>query len=196
MNTQPVQRPLAIYLVRHGEAAIPRHEPPPMGPPLTIRGRIQAMCLHLRLTRYSFKAVYSSDLTRAIQTARIATPLPLRKQIHTTPDLREVSANHAGIHLSHGVEARTEDITLERNAIYRFFNMIHHEYGAGDRLLIFAHGNLIRTLIPLLTGSDPHTFPLLDIRNTSLTTVEMWPSGARIMRMANCVRHLPPGMAT
>jgi broad specificity phosphatase PhoE len=167
-----------------------------MGPPLSWRGRIQAICLHARLRQKEFTTVYSSDLTRAIQTARLASPRTLRNHIRVTPDLREISAHHAGGKLSRSVDARQEDIAIERNAIYRFFNMVHHEYGAGQKLLIFAHGNLIRTLVPMLTGSDPRNFPLLDIRNTSISTIELWPSGARIMRLANCIRHVPPGIVT
>ncbi len=80
-----------ILLARHGETDwnAERRWQGHADRPLNERGRAQAVALAERLSRTRLGAVYSSDLTRARDTAAVVA----RRQgvrLETTPDLREV----------------------------------------------------------------------------------------------------------
>ena len=81
---------LELWLVRHGETLL-HGEGRVQGwsdPPLSAVGRIQAQKLTSRLSRTPFSAVYSSDLRRTNETARLALP---GAAIETDTRLRELS---------------------------------------------------------------------------------------------------------
>lgn len=67
---------LKLWLVRHGETIANRDHciQGQSESPLTACGRSQAERLRERLKRFRFDAVFSSDLSRAVETARIIAP--------------------------------------------------------------------------------------------------------------------------
>ena len=84
-------RPLRILIARHGETEwnLSRRFQGHLNSPLTERGHQQAQRLAARLANESISAVFSSDLGRAMQTARpIADALGL--ELATSPLLREI----------------------------------------------------------------------------------------------------------
>jgi broad specificity phosphatase PhoE len=60
-------------------------------------------------------------------------------------------------------------------------------------LLVFAHGNFIRSFLPRLAGMDADPRLVFDISHASVTIVERWLSGKVVARLVNCVCHLKPG---
>ena len=72
-----------IYMIRHGETPwnIEGRYQGQLDPPLTEKGQQQAQATALKLAPLGFDAIYSSDLTRARQTAEAlarATGLPIQ----------------------------------------------------------------------------------------------------------------------
>jgi len=80
-----------ILLARHGESDwnVEQRWQGHADRPLTERGQKQAAALAERLAAYPLAAVYSSDLRRALETAR-AVAEPRGLEVIARPDLREV----------------------------------------------------------------------------------------------------------
>lgn len=67
---------MLLFLIRHGETTgnVAGLYYGPQDLPLTENGRNQASALQPFLSRYTFDRVYSSDLSRAVETAQLAIP--------------------------------------------------------------------------------------------------------------------------
>ena len=78
-------------MVRHGETQgnLDDKAQGHFDAPLTKLGRLQAEALAKRLSGTEFDAVYSSDLRRAVETAKAITAQRPELQIRTRPQLRE-----------------------------------------------------------------------------------------------------------
>ena len=83
--------PRTIYLVRHGETQgnVDDKAQGHLDVPLTETGRLQAKAVAERLRDIDFDAVYSSDLQRAVKTAKAITAQRPELQIQTRSQLRE-----------------------------------------------------------------------------------------------------------
>ena len=100
MNTSPHifnPSPRTIYLVRHGETEgnLDDKAQGHFDAQLTDRGRLQAKAVAKRLADVEFDTVYSSDLRRAMDTARAITAHRPKLEIQPRSDLREY---HFGIY--------------------------------------------------------------------------------------------------
>jgi probable phosphoglycerate mutase len=82
-----------VYLIRHAEPALPDKRRRFLGarsnPPLSSAGVGQAELLGRRFEQVHFDAVWSSSLTRSLQTAEIVSGQPAGA-IHVEPRLREI----------------------------------------------------------------------------------------------------------
>ncbi len=189
------QTPIAIHMVRHAEACdddgIDSH-----GPELTAHGRRQAHYLAKRLSRERYAAIYCSDLTRARQTADAVALHHEDDLITVTMDLREVSGYHSALRMSRLAVHSDRNIMEEQEAMHRIVSHLRHAHAPGQRVLVVSHGNITRSLIPLLGGLDPSKAPLLEINNASLSIVDLWPTGNAVIRLANCVAHIPERLLT
>ena len=83
--------PRTIYLVRHGETQgnIDDKAQGHLDVPLTETGKLQAKAVAERLSDVKFDAVYSSDLQRAVDTAKAITAQHPELRIQTRSQLRE-----------------------------------------------------------------------------------------------------------
>jgi broad specificity phosphatase PhoE len=186
---------LEVHLVRHGQAfadrGIDTH-----GPELTASGRRQARRVARRLARQRYTAIYCSDLTRARQTAdEIALHHP-DDLLTVTRDLREVSGYHSDVHMSRLTVHSDRSLIEEQDAMHRFITHLRHKHTQGECVLVVSHGNIMRSLIPLLGGIESNRTPLFEIYNASLSIVDMWPNGRAVVRLMNCVSHLPPHLVS
>lgn len=179
---------LVLYFVRHGEPE--RHEDDPaMDPPLTPRGRRQASRVARRLAGVRFAHVYVSDLARAYETGEIILRYHPFAPVTVSRELREVAARHfMGAHADVDADPLPRD--GERKSLEAFVSHVRTAHRPGDRILVVAHGNLIRAMVPLFAGQDPARGLILDIHNAALTILETWPGGRAVLRLANCTRHL------
>lgn len=185
----PSPSPLEIHLVRHGEAydesGVDTH-----GPELTPMGLQQARQLAKRLSNNHYSAIYCSDLTRARQTADAITHHHADALLTVTRDLREVSGDHSTLIRSRLTVHSDRSMIEEQDAMHRVINHIREIHSQPECILIVSHGNIMRSLIPMLGGLEPSNAPLLEIYNTALCIVDCWPTNRAVLRLANCVSHL------
>ncbi|NMA61810.1 MAG: histidine phosphatase family protein [Firmicutes bacterium] len=164
-----------LCLVRHGESTwnAERRVQGQLDPPLSPLGRRQAELVAQRLKKEPWSVLYSSDLSRARQTAEvIAAQTGLSIQIE--PLLRERSqGKREGLLLAEANElypdihapevGRENDEALQARAV-KVYERIRNAH-LGERVLIVAHGALMRSF--LNTVVEP--FDQLSIENTSCT---------------------------
>jgi broad specificity phosphatase PhoE len=173
--------------VRHGQAG-KQGEGRERGASLSALGKRQATRVGKRLQNQQFDHIYSSDMRRANQTFDAIRRHHEETPCTVTAELREITHYHFSSIRPEGDAARI--VADERIGLDRFVSRLRHQHKSGENILIVCHGNLMRTMIPLLADRDPKQGVLIDFANASVTVVEMWPSGDAVIRLANCVAHL------
>jgi len=133
---------MKIILVRHGEV-IDKEDPH-----LTRLGRIQVTRLAKRLKKEKIDKIYSSDLKRTIQTAKIIGRE--RKQgIEFTPLIREISDETIEKHKN---EWENKEFNNKRlNEIKEFLRRLEKKH-KNETILLIAHAKTNRAIISILTG--------------------------------------------
>ncbi|HEX2293621.1 MAG TPA: histidine phosphatase family protein [Gaiellaceae bacterium] len=164
-----------ILLARHGESdwnAAGRWQGH-ADRPLTERGRAQAKVLAERLTETELDAVYSSDLRRASETARIVAE-PRGLEVAELPALREVDVGSwSGLTRAEaeerfpegfarwiaGAEGWDDGETYEELAARVVGALLDTAAGhEGERLLVVSHGGSVRAIHAAALGVDIHTY--------------------------------------
>ena len=81
---------LKIYLIRHGQTEwnLLKQMQGNMNSNLTYQGRTQAMALGNKLKSIKFNKIYTSSITRAIETSNLIFP---DKMIHASDSLGEIA---------------------------------------------------------------------------------------------------------
>lgn len=195
-STTQTEIPLTLVMVRHGQAGGPSIDDV-VGPPLTRLGRQQAERVAERLSREKFQHVYTSDLARAYDTAQEILKYHKNTAYTVTADLREVAHHHFVSEMRPLKPSARKNIKLEREAMDRFIMQLTRTHGAGERILVVCHGNIMRTLVPLFGHRDPRKCVLIEYNNTCVTIADLWLStGEAVLKLANCVKHLTPGLVT
>lgn len=164
--------------------------------PLNEEGRKQAERLARRMIGESWDAVYSSDLIRALETARkavegrgieVRTDVRLREihlgQIEGTTEEDRVS--------KWGADWKTLDLGAEpRESVADRGVQAIEEMAArhpGSRILIVSHGGLIvQTIKRLAPFADTASY----IGNTSVTLMRKGGDGTWECELYNCTKHL------
>ena len=81
-------------------------------------------------------------------------------------------------------------------ALERFVARVRRTHVPGEKILAVCHGNVIRSVVPLLAGRRPEHSVMMEISNTAVTILDVWPSGEAVLKLANCVSHLMPRLVT
>ena len=194
---------LELWLVRHGET-VWNTEGRVQGwgdPPLSETGKTQARKLAPRLAHATFTAVYSSDLRRTTETARLSLPAA---NVTLETRLRELNFG--------AWEGRTWREVAENDADavkawygdpYRNAPTDGEAYGDLEtrvqswlgtlpqmgRVLAFAHGGPIRALLYGLTGVPNGQTWRFEVGAASLTKLVLGDAGA-IVKTVGDVAHL------
>ena len=197
-----------LCIVRHGETAwnAEHRVQGQLDVPLNAIGRAQAQAAANVLKREAFDAVYSSDLSRARQTAQPAAN-SFSMEIRLEKDLRE---RHYGIfeRLTYAevkvrypedyarFEARDPEYAFRTGESLRDFSARSiavlsriAERHAGENILVFTHGGVLDKLYRFVTGlplSAPRDF---GIPNAGLNRIEITPAGWQIRAWAD-IAHL------
>ncbi len=173
-----------IYLIRHGETDFNNKGiyQGTLDVPLNEVGRTQAMHLREQLVHISFDAIYSSPLTRAVDTAEaIAKDRAL--PIVTIDALREISYGHLqGMSISERkreyaeLEARWkndpwnvqfpngESLESVSSRVCIAINVLLSQH-MDETILISAHGHINRLIILLATNGDNASFWEIEQQN-------------------------------
>jgi len=197
-----------LCVVRHGETAwnAEHRVQGQLDVPLNAIGQAQALAASKVLSREKFDVIYSSDLSRARQTARPTANL-LSLEILPDKDLRE---RHYGIfeRLTYAevkarypedyarFEAREPDYAFQTGESLRDFSARSiaviskiadaHE---GKSILVFTHGGVLDKLYRFITGLPLSAQREFGIPNAGLNRIERTASGWRILSWAD-VAHL------
>ncbi|MGH9185951.1 MAG: histidine phosphatase family protein [Acidimicrobiales bacterium] len=194
-----------LLLIRHGESApVVPGAPGSDDAPLSDLGREQATKLADRLAAKHLAAVYSSPLTRAIDTARaLAQPRGLR--VVVIPDLREVelgewaeggfrrrAADRAPEFLAFVDGGRWEaipgaetDDALRARATRAIDSIVAAHPAAA--VAVVCHGGFIQAYLAAVFGMHRSLWTLIE--NTSVTSV-LAPDGERVVATVNDCHHL------
>lgn len=199
-----------IYLVRHGETAwnaggkFQGHS----DIPLTERGREQARTLAARLSSLKIDAFYSSDLSRARETAEILAE-PHQGTVYYLPELREINFGQwEGLTFKEIAEAYgelstqwwTTPLTTQIPAGERLQQVVDRctraitdilNRHAGETVVVAAHGGVIRIIVGIALGLDLNFFWKLRLDNVSLTILKYHGSDKAILELFNDTCHLP-----
>ena len=189
------ESPFTIVFARHGQAGGPEISEV-LGMPLTELGRQQAARLAIRLHKERIDQIYTSNLSRAYETAQEVLKYHKNTPCTVMSDLREVTHYHFCPGLSPKELMIRKCVREEKKAMRRFVDHIMREHKPGDRICVVAHGNLIRALIPMFGSRDPKKCVLMDMSNTAVSILDVWSAGEAILRLANCTRHLIPRQVT
>ena len=166
--------------------------------PLTNLGRRQARRTSRRLAGLPIVSIRSSDLLRASQTAEtISRQFPahpvkesglLRECVPSIPPGREQDPPFANIDPS--------SISQMRKRIDQVYDGALSIPTHPSHEVIVAHGNLIRALIVRLLGAYEDSWIDMECRNCSVTTVDVYGDGRRILVGFNDVGHLEEELLT
>ncbi|MDD5528315.1 MAG: histidine phosphatase family protein [Patescibacteria group bacterium] len=163
-----------ITFVRHGKNHIGLDSTPwHAGPSLNPDGRKQADKTGRYLKHFAFDLVLASDMNRAAETAKLI----CRYQKKITPE-KIIFARQLAEHdeIVYGYTSKTKispDGEWDKaKATVKFFKAILKKY-QGKRILIVAHGNVIRACLGAALGYPLHYSPEINSFNCSLTTIAM-----------------------
>lgn len=199
-----------FWLIRHGETEwnANRRLQGWLDIPLSDVGLEQARQLGTYLQTLEsprFGAVLSSDLSRAAETARLATA-HLGLTVTTTPELRERNYGvHQGLDwhalsdglAEKGINLRDPDQAVEQGeSLRQFAQRVRAAFErlarvhAGQSVLVFAHGGVIDIAWRLAGGHSLTTKREGSILNTSISAFDIRADGVWTMGPWNQVGHL------
>jgi len=202
-----------ILLVRHGETELNSAERywGHSDVRLSSLGLKQAERLRDRLATERVDAVYSSDLQRALVTAKTIASRH-RLDVTTCAELREINFGELeGLNfeeISQLFPEFTAKWKVERSTDIEFpggesFNELHNRVGifvgrlkkhkAEETVLIVAHAGVLRSLICQLMRMGPQYIYHVRLDLGSLSILETYPTGA-ILTLLNDVSHLREGV--
>lgn len=201
---------LRVVLVRHGQTewnAAMRNQGH-IDIPLDEVGREQSRKLATSLKECTFDAIFCSDMSRTIETAKVIASATNSGNLIEDPRLRErnygewegktreeIAAKEAG-HLEKyrsdpafyaptGGETGIEVYTRCSSFLWELLQ----KYPKGN-ILIVSHGGTIANLIAALIGGSPATASCFRIMNASITEIEISENKRRTLLRYNDVSHL------
>ena len=164
-----------ICIIRHGQSTwnAERRIQGQMDPPLSSLGERQAELVAKRVENMPWDTLYSSDLSRASQTAEAISQCTGLK-VNKDPLLREIYQGKVEGLLAEEARERYPDFDapevgretadeLRERAVKAFWKIINSN--AGKRVLIVSHGGLMRSFLNTILESATD----LHIINTSCT---------------------------
>ena len=167
---------MILYIARHGESLGNTGEDTGHDPKLSVKGKKQAELLGERMKNLRLDAIFSSPLTRAVQTAE-STAFFQNMQVEIIPTAYEVEN-----------ETTEEAYIRAKNVI----DTVMSRFKNDERIIVFAHGTFNNYLINAAIG-----FPVRDDfnfcqENTGLTCIKFMPDGKTKIEFANDYCHLSP----
>lgn len=198
------------HLVRHGETEWNRTRriQGQADVPLNRRGEAQASLLGRRLSEADFSAVYASDLSRAMTTARL-TVGESGPEITPVPELREIAYGEwEGLTFAEA-EARDPEGFAERmlrqndrytptggenvhqlvDRVRRFHDRVLERHASGNNVLVVGHsGSLLALLVCLL--DMPNEFLLRFRLNPAGLSIVKTFDDAAVLELWNDTSHL------
>jgi len=163
-----------FYFVRHGNA-YDQNGNQNAESHLNADGIAQVEVLAQVLTGAKYDAILVSPLTRAQETAAIATSDVLGPKI-TVNELAEIGNDYWPNPLQSqditGARDPEKELSEAKQGVLTTWNNLKKSY-SGKKVLVFSHGNWIRVLLSILLDLDDNGFQRFKIQFTSLTIIEV-----------------------
>ena len=195
---------MKLYLIRHGEtvANTKRVFQGHFDSPLTEEGKQQAKKVALRLKDKKFDFVYSSPLSRALDTAKEImrfhnnVPFEVDERLIecSLGDMEGKTRKELGIpetgrppkYLRDTCEG-FDEILLRADKFLHEILLKHKD----DVVVFVSHGILLRAFLGVILGKGPDEYPLMDkLLNTSVTELDIDEDKNHKIVLHNCVEHL------
>ena len=199
MNDQPTR----LYLVRHGELVTSKEwrYVGQMDVDLNETGKKQIQNLSIRLSSEQIERIFSSDLTRTIESAEI---IGNKLKIINEPisEFREIDLGvWEGLTLEEIEKSFPEDL-VKRSEDIKDFRIINGESfsdvkkrvipklkdiiedNLSKRILVIAHGGVNRIIISDALGLDINNIPRLEQNYACLNIIDYYKSGL-VVRLIN-----------
>ncbi|MBF7083063.1 alpha-ribazole phosphatase [Desulfallas sp. Bu1-1] len=201
-----------VFLVRHGETVWNKDSriQGQTDIPLSEKGVEQARALSKRLERLNFAGIFSSNLSRARETAAIIAG-PHNRPVEVIPDLQELNfGDWEGMTME---EIRKEYASLTRawwsnplttripggetlaelaERSVRAIRSIIERYPE-QQVVVVAHGGTIRSIVGTVLGLDLNQYWRLRQDNASLSIIEFYNWDKGILMLYNDCSHLSEG---
>ncbi|MDN6070411.1 MAG: histidine phosphatase family protein [Lactococcus plantarum] len=181
---------LKIYLIRHGQTEwnLLKQMQGNMNSNLTYQGRTQAMALGNKLKSIKFNKIYTSSITRAIETSNLIFP---DKMIHASDSLGEIAMGEWEGKTYHKIEEKYpeewynffnnpfnylpstggESFLQLENRLKNFINT-EHMFSQDGVIAIVSHRITLRMFLSILL-KEKQLFSKIDLDPTSLSVVEI-----------------------
>lgn len=200
-----------FILIRHGET-IWNRERKLMGItdiPLTAKGKRQSANIAKHLRTYPLDVIYSSPLTRTLQTAHAIYRFHPRIALIINIELRERNFGAAEGLIYEDVNIAHPELIYSETWKYRHFRPNNGESLAelelradkflsvvfqsfrGKRVAVVSHGTFLRVLICRILSIPLTDFSSHRIENTALIIIEHSPDRGGFIHAANYTAHLP-----
>ena len=196
-----------IFLVRHGQTDwnLAHRWQGHLDIPLNVTGRRQARLLAQRLASHPIKAIYTSDLVRASETAKIVSE-PLGLLPIPDPALRERNGGRfqsltfdelqdqypemwRRVRLENATPPKGESLFEVAERITAAYEAIARRH-SGQHVALFSHGGALNLLIAYIVGLPLGQSARISLRgNTGLSIIEIGDNGGRLVAL-NDTNHL------
>ena len=201
---------MKLLLIRHGQTDwnIARRFQGHSNVPLNEFGRKQAAALADRLSTQHVDAVYSSDLERTFETAKIIAHLSgCKPDLHSDQRLREINfGDWEGLSYNEIKERYPNALAEQENDIYknappngetleqlcvRVQSIMDGLYAKhkDQTVIIVAHGGVLQILLCLVLKLNPIMYWQFHLSTASLSEIAFYPDGA-ILNLLNDTCHL------
>jgi len=198
-----------LYIVRHGQSEWNLHNKVQgtKNTNLSELGIKQAHLLADRLSNFDIDYIYTSDLNRAYETAKIIAEHN-NKEVKKLTELREMSFGIWEGLTSNAINKLYKDLyelwktspekvkiekaeTLEvvQKRIINSVKKIIRE-NPNKNILIVSHGTSIKALILGLLGIELHFYTKIRLDNTSLSIIDIKDDGKAVLTLLNDTCHL------
>lgn len=200
---------MKLFLVRHGQTDwnLTRHFQGQTDVPLNQTGIQQVQQVAKRISAEKIDLIYSSDLSRAVETAKIIRAAGVKPTLQIDPRLREVNfGDWEGLTYNEIKEKYPDSLaswerdvygssppngeTLEDLAkrVQSFLDDLLQKY-TDEIVLVVAHGGVLQVLVCLALKLPPMMYWQFYLATASLSKISFYPAGA-ILSLLNDISHL------
>lgn len=188
---------MKLILVRHGETLenlkgiVQGH----MQGTLSRKGIRQAEKLAFRLKDESIVAIYSSDLKRAADTARLIAKYHPKTPLLFVTELRECNAGCFTGKKGKGIDWDNLPLDVEtrhlmRARVKKLLDRVYEEH-PDDTVLFIGHNGINRALISIIMNKPPEYMKeIKSPSNTSVSIFDIREDKNHKVHLLNCVKHL------
>ncbi len=198
-----------LFLVRHGETEWNKslRYQGYQDIPLSEEGRIQAQRTASRLSAEKLDAAYASDLSRAMETAKIISarhglevnPVPELKETNfgrweglTYPEINEQFPEVLKLWRTNPRDTKIpggESLSEVADRCWAGLDKIIKQ-NPNQNVLLVAHGGIIRIIVAIILGMDLNDYWKIKQDNGSLNIIEFYKRSRAILCLLNDINHI------